>query len=117
MKATSPKDSRDAGYRVTFRPDGGTVTAAPGDTILDAALRAGIDIDHACGGCCACSTCHVVIADGLERLEAADEREEDMLELAPGLTSKSRLACCTVVDGDLVVEIPRRNRNLVSEGR
>ena len=110
-------EDRARSHRVTFLPDGRTVTAAPGDTVLDAALRAGIELEHACGGCCACSTCHVIIADGGASLEGPNEREEDMLELAPGLTSRSRLACCTVIDRDLVVEIPARNRNLVSEGR
>ncbi|PCH76993.1 MAG: ferredoxin [Planctomycetota bacterium] len=86
-------------------------------SILRVALDAGIDIDHACGGVCACSTCHVIIREGSAALEEASESEEDMLDLAPGLCLESRLACQAVPDGscDLVVEIPEWNRNLAKE--
>ncbi|MDP6518420.1 MAG: 2Fe-2S iron-sulfur cluster-binding protein, partial [Planctomycetota bacterium] len=76
------------------------------------------EIDHACGGVTACATCHVIVRAGLESCSPATEDEEDMLDLAPGLTPESRLACQAVPDGscgELVVEIPEWNRNLVQE--
>jgi len=86
-------------------------------SVLDIAARNGIEIDHACGGFIACSTCHIVVKEGLESCNEASEDEEDMLDEAPGLTLKSRLACQCIPDGsrDLVVEIPAWNRNLASE--
>lgn len=87
-------------------------------SLLQIAQAAGVAIDHACGGVCACSTCHVIVREGVESLPAATDDEDDMLDNAPGLTLRSRLACQAVPDGscDLVVEIPGRNRNLVKEG-
>jgi len=87
-------------------------------SILDLALAHDIEIDHACGGVCACSTCHVVIREGIESCGEASESEEDMLDKAPGVGSRSRLACqaCPNGSANLVVEIPSWNRNLVREG-
>lgn len=114
-------------YRIVFEPMGKAVEvdpenlATPRDgeigSILQAALEAGIEIDHACGGVCACSTCHVIVKEGSASVSEASEDEEDMLDRAPGLTLQSRLACQAVPDGsvDLVVEIPEWNRNLVKE--
>ena len=94
--------------------------AEPGlpGSILSTLLQAGIDIDHACGGVCACSTCHVVVKKGLNTCSEATEDEEDMLDSAPALTSQSRLACQCVPDGsaDIYVKIPEWNRNSVKEG-
>jgi len=86
-------------------------------SILRSALDAGIEIDHACGGVSACSTCHVIIREGGDSIPEANEKEGDMLDLAPGLSLESRLACMAVPNGskDLVVEIPKWNRNLVKE--
>ena len=86
-------------------------------SILNCALKAGIDLDHSCGGVCACSTCHVIVRQGLESCSEATEDEEDMLDLAPGLEPQSRLACQCVPNGSqgIIVEIPEWNRNLVSE--
>src|SRR5947209_9132822 len=91
-------------------------TGLPG-SILDIGLGCGLDIDHACGGVCACSTCHVIVRQGLETCSESTEDEEDQLDCAPGLTPYSRLACQTVPDGtaDLVVEVPNWNRNLAKE--
>ena len=114
-------------YKITFQPLDQTVEIDPetegeprdGErgTILQAALENGIDLDHACGGVCACSTCHVIVRQGAETIPAAEDDEEDQLDNAPGLTLQSRLACQAVPDGskDVVVEIPSWNRNLVSE--
>ena len=86
-------------------------------SILKAALDAGIDMDHSCGGVCACSTCHIIVRQGLESCNEATDDEEDMLDLAPGLEPQSRLACQCVPNGTqaVIVEIPEWNRNLVSE--
>lgn len=92
-------------------------TGIPG-SVLDIALRSGVDIDHACGGVCACSTCHVWIKKGLKSCSDPTDAENDMLDLAPDLKSSSRLSCQCVPNGaeDLEVEIPSWNRNLVREG-
>jgi ferredoxin, 2Fe-2S len=92
------------------------ITGLPG-SILDVALAHGIDIDHACGGVCACSTCHCIVREGSESLSDMSDAEEDELSFAPGLTPKSRLSCQSVPDGskNLVVEIPNWNRNIVRE--
>ncbi|UCC30650.1 MAG: 2Fe-2S iron-sulfur cluster binding domain-containing protein [Phycisphaerales bacterium] len=116
-------------YKITFMPINVTVDVDPEKfpyehnglpgSILDIALGNGIEMDHACGGVCACSTCHVVVKEGLDTLNEPTEEEEDQLEEAPGLKPTSRLACQSVPDGttDIVVEIPEWNRNLVQEGQ
>ena len=104
-------------FKVTFLPSGRTVDVKDGHSVLDGALAHGIALDHACGGVCACSTCHVIVKDGFVALEPASDREEDMLDNAPFLQRTSRLACQVEVHADLVVEIPPMNRNLVSEGQ
>jgi ferredoxin, 2Fe-2S len=104
-------------FKVTFLPQGKTVEAKAGHTVLDTALLHGIDLDHACGGVCGCSTCHVIVKQGFSSLPPASDREEDMLDNAPFLQGTSRLACQIEVTSDLVVEIPPMNRNLVSEGQ
>lgn len=93
-----------------------TVEAKPGETILDVALRHGIDIDHACEKSCACTTCHCLVRQGFASLDAASENEEDMLDKAWGLEAESRLSCQAVVaDEDLVIEIPRYTINHARE--
>ena len=86
-------------------------------SILDIATGHDIEIDHACGGVCACSTCHVIVRQGFDSCQAASEDEEDMLDTAPGLEIQSRLACQAVPNGstDLVVEVPEWNRNHAKE--
>lgn len=79
---------------------------------------ANVEIDHSCGGVCACATCHVQITKGLESCNKATEDEEDMLDTARGLTTESRLGCQCVPNGtqDVVVTIPAWNKNMVKEG-
>ena len=97
-------------------PDGAVVEAEPGTTICDAALKSGIEIEHACEKSCACTTCHVYIREGLDSLNENTEDEDDMLDKAWGLDPDSRLSCQTVIgDEDLVVEIPKYTINMVSE--
>ena len=114
-------------FKVTFLPMKVTVRVDPGElpyqddglpgSLLDIALNAGLDIGHACGGVCACSTCHVLVTGGLDSLSEPTEQEEDMLEGAAGLKPTSRLACQAVPNGaaDVVCEIPEWNRNLARE--
>ena len=86
-------------------------------SILGIALAAGAEIDHACGGVCACATCHVIVREGLDTCNEPSDAEENQLDQAYGLTPQSRLACQCVPDGsrDIVVEIPAWNRNLARE--
>ncbi len=114
-------------FKITFMPQGKIIevdlnhppsseTGLKG-SILDIALASDIDIDHACGGVSACSTCHVVVQEGLDTCNKSTDQEEDQLEKAPGLTTRSRLACQCIPNGSshLTVQIPTWNRNLVRE--
>lgn len=98
-------------------PEGAMFEAEPGETICDAALRNGIDIEHACEKSCACTTCHVYVREGFDSLNESSEQEDDMLDKAWGLDPDSRLSCQAVIDDeDLVVELPKYTINQVSEG-
>ncbi|MCL6262016.1 MULTISPECIES: ISC system 2Fe-2S type ferredoxin [Craterilacuibacter] len=98
-------------------PDGAVLDdVANGTSICDALLAHDIEIEHACEKSCACTTCHVIVREGGESLNEADELEEDMLDKAWGLEAQSRLSCQALVDGqDLVVEIPRYTINHARE--
>ena len=97
-------------------PEGAMFEAEPGITICDAALKNGIDIEHACEKSCACTTCHIYIREGFDTLEESTELEDDLLDKAWGLDPDSRLSCQAVVgDTDLVIEIPKYTINMVSE--
>ncbi|AWM41218.1 2Fe-2S ferredoxin [Gemmata obscuriglobus] len=87
-------------------------------SVLDIADGAGIEINHSCGGVCACSTCHVHVQKGGSSCSNATDDEEDELDQAPALSPDSRLACQCVPNGtqDLIVLIPKWNRNEVKEG-
>lgn len=97
-------------------PAGEVIEAQPGETVCEALLRNRIEIEHACEMSCACTTCHVIVREGFDSLDEADELEEDMLDKAWGLEPESRLSCqVEVSDTDLVVEIPKYTINMVSE--
>lgn len=97
-------------------PDGAVLEVEPGQSICRALLNNHIDIEHACEMSCACTTCHVVIREGYDSLQEADELEDDYLDMAWGLEPDSRLSCqALVAEQDLVVEIPRYTINMVSE--
>jgi len=97
-------------------PEGQVIEAEPGITILDAALANDIELEHACEKSCACTTCHVIVREGMDSLNEATDDEEDMLDKAWGLEPDSRLGCQAVVaETDLVVEIPKYTINMVSE--
>ena len=87
------------------------------ESILDVAMNFGLHLEHACGGNCACTTCHVVVKKGKELLNEMDDDEADRLDMAADLQLNSRLGCQTVIEkpGEVVVEIPSWNRNYVSE--
>jgi 2Fe-2S ferredoxin len=94
--------------RAPFQHDG-----KPG-SILDVVLGHGVHLEHACGGNCACTTCHVIVKAGDRYLSEAEESELDLLDKAPGLTPTSRLGCQAVVQGDceITVLVPRFTINV-----
>jgi len=97
-------------------PEGLEIDAPKGKSVVDVALEAGIEIEHACEKSCACTTCHVIVREGFDSLADAEETEEDMLDKAWGLEPESRLGCQAIVgDDDLVIEIPKYTINMVSE--
>ncbi|MCH7815706.1 MAG: ISC system 2Fe-2S type ferredoxin [Proteobacteria bacterium] len=97
-------------------PDGAVIEAQEGETILNVALSKNISIEHACEKSCACTTCHVILREGFDSLEEAEENEEDYLDKAWGLEPESRLSCQALVGNeDLVIEIPKYTINMVSE--
>ncbi len=97
-------------------PEGAVIEAEKGESICEAALRHGIKIEHACEMSCACTTCHVVVREGVDSLNEMDDLEADMLDKAWGLEPDSRLSCQAIVDDeDLVVEIPKYTINHASE--
>ena len=103
---------------VELCPDGAVLDARPGQSICDVLLDNGIEIEHACEKSCACTTCHVVVREGFDSLNDAEETEEDLLDKAWGLEPTSRLSCQAVVaDAPLVIEIPKYTINMVSEGK
>ncbi|HEX7645269.1 MAG TPA: ISC system 2Fe-2S type ferredoxin [Burkholderiaceae bacterium] len=101
----------------TLCPEGAVIeNAPPGKSICDLLLENDIEIEHACEKSCACTTCHVIVREGFESLEEAEEKEEDLLDRAWGLEATSRLSCqAKVADADLVVEIPKYTINHASE--
>ena len=108
--------------KMTFiAPDGKTrrVVEAPlGLSVLEIAHRSDIDLEGACEGSLACSTCHVIVdAEWYDRLDPPTEEEEDMLDLAFGLTHTSRLGCQIRMTDDLdglTVTLPAGARNMMS---
>lgn len=91
--------------KVTFLPMNKTVDAANGESLLDVALNHSIPLMHACGGFCACTTCHVIVRDNDESLSEMGDEEEERLDRAQSVTLHSRLGCQAKVKGDVTVEI------------
>ena len=115
--------------KVTFLPSGDTfefdLASVPyGEhgkpkSFLDVAEHFGFHLEHACGGSCACTTCHIVVKNGDSWVSQMEDDEADRVELAADLQLGSRLGCQAVItsnDADITVEIPSWNRNYVSEG-
>jgi len=113
--------------RVTFLPGNQSVEYEHGnlryqehgkpESLLDVAINFGVHLEHACGGNCACTTCHVVVRRGKELLSEIDDEEADRLDMAADLQLNSRLGCQAQIvrPGEIVVEIPSWNRNYVPE--
>lgn len=98
-------------------PEGTAFEGEKGKSICQNLLDHDIDIEHACDQVCACTTCHVVVREGFDSLNEAEDDEEDLLDKAWGLEPNSRLSCQAIVDEtDLVVEIPKYSINLAKEG-
>lgn len=93
-----------------------TFEVADGDNLLDVAQANDLEMEGACGGSCACSTCHVIVeSDHYDKMPEPDDDENDMLDLAFGLTETSRLGCQVHMSKDLdglVVRLPSMTRNL-----
>ena len=101
----------------TLCPAGAEIDAPAGETLCNILLEHGIEIEHACEKSCACTTCHVVLREGFDALEPAEEKEEDMLDKAWGLEATSRLSCqARMAAADLVIEIPKYTINYEREG-
>lgn len=82
-----------------------TIEAKEGESILDVAIANDVPIQHACGGFCACTTCHVVVKSGEGSLSEVEDEEAERLEHATQVTLHSRLGCQARVRGDVTVEI------------
>lgn len=91
--------------KVTFLPMNATVEAREGESILDVAINNDIPLQHACGGFCACTTCHILVKSGADKLSAMEDDEEERLDRATAVTLHSRLGCQAKVHGDVSVEI------------
>ena len=102
---------------VELCPEGKEIQTLPGNSICEALLDNGINIEHACDMSCACTTCHVIVRAGGMSLATATDAEDDLLDKAWGLTAQSRLSCQAVLsDQDLTLEIPRYTINHAREG-
>lgn len=106
--------------KVRFVKSSGTtvdVDADDGQSILELAHANGIDIEGACEGSMACSTCHVIVDDAwFKRLQAPSEEEQDMLDLTYGLTRTSRLGCQIRLTSDLdglTLSLPTETHNML----
>jgi 2Fe-2S ferredoxin len=96
--------------KVTFLPAGVSIEVPAGTTLLEAGLRARAQLGHACGGKCACSTCHVYVRSGGDSLSESKDNEQDVLDKAFDVRPASRLACQTKLgDEDVAVEVTRES--------
>jgi 2Fe-2S ferredoxin len=99
-----------------YCPKGAELNVGAGTSICEALLENGIAIEHACDMSCACTTCHVIVREGLASLNPAEETEEDLLDRAWGLEPNSRLSCQAILgQKDVVVEIPKYSINHAKE--
>jgi ferredoxin, 2Fe-2S len=93
--------------KVRFMPDGIEVEVPEGTSFLDAARSCGAHVGSACGGVCACSTCHVYVKEGFDDLSEISEREEDIMDKAFDVRPTSRLGCQAKMESDrtYVIEV------------
>lgn len=114
---TPPKPGEELHVTFILR-DGSqrTYEVAEGDSLLDIAQANNLEMEGACGGSCACSTCHVIVdPDYYDALSEPDDDENDMLDLAYGLTETSRLGCQIKMSKDIDgirVALPAMTRNV-----
>jgi 2Fe-2S ferredoxin len=100
-----------------YCPEGAVIDAKSGESICVALLENDIEIEHACEMSAACTTCHVIVREGMASLNPAEELEDDLLDKAWGLCPQSRLSCqAFVAQTDLVIEIPKYTVNHAKEG-
>lgn len=93
--------------KIVFKNTGQSFEVPNGSSILDCAIEHNIDLNHDCGGNCACTTCHVFVEDGAQNLEPMGEDERGILEANDKLEANSRLGCqARVKTGSVVVKIP-----------
>ena len=107
--------------RMSVAGDERSFVIRPGQSILEAAQRQQLELDHACGGVCACSTCHVKIGRGAACFSEATDDELDQLDTARDVGLDSRLGCQARLervpdDGAVEISIPEWNVNAVREG-
>ena len=91
--------------KIKFLPSQVELEVKNGESILDIALANGVSIQHACGGFCACTTCHCEVIEGLQNLEAPDSDELERLEVLDGRTPLSRLGCQAKVKGNVTIRV------------
>ena len=97
-------------------PNGLEFEATKGVNICSQLLLNNIEIEHACELSCACTTCHIILKQGMKSLNEISELEDDLLDMAWGLTLNSRLSCQAIVgDQDLIIEIPKYTVNHAKE--
>ncbi len=97
-------------------PAGTQFEVAEGANLCRSMLANGVEIEHACELSCACTTCHVIVREGFESLAPSEDKEDDLLDMAWGLTPRSRLSCQAIVAGkDLTIEMPRYTINHAKE--
>ncbi len=97
--------------KVTFLPDNLSIEVPEGTSILEAGQKVGAKIGSACGGVCACSTCHVWVREGLPSLSEQSEKEMDILDKAFDVKGVSRLSCQSELAlAEVVVEITQESR-------
>ena len=101
---------------VELCPEGAVIEAEEGKSICENLLANDIELDHACEMSCACTTCHVIVRQGYETLNEAEEEEEDLLDRAWGLEPQSRLSCQAILaQQDVTIEIPKYTINHARE--
>ncbi|MGE0802007.1 MAG: ISC system 2Fe-2S type ferredoxin [Lautropia sp.] len=98
-------------------PEGKTFEAPGGTSLCEALLEAGVEIEHACEMSCACTTCHVIVRQGFDELNESSDDEDDLLDMAWGLTPQSRLSCQVRLedDTDVTIELPKYTINHARE--
>ncbi|TNE80949.1 MAG: 2Fe-2S iron-sulfur cluster binding domain-containing protein [Bacteroidetes bacterium] len=99
--------------KITFKFEDASIPAQSfemeeGDSILDIALDNDVELNHNCGGVCACSTCHVYVNEGMDSLQEISDKEEDFIDRARNPKLNSRLACQCILEDeeDIVVTVP-----------